>query len=121
MEALLYDLRAINPDKNVNRFYKISSGKNLFGEWEVILDYGRRGTQGRRRSHAFSTQEEAQTFMKQKLKTRLAVRKNRGCAYKNKPDSNEYLLKNQAQGRAEGKVCGKKKNFLPKSLAALLS
>ena len=82
METLLYDLKAINPDKNVNRFYKISSGKNLFGEWAVILDYGRRGTQGRRQSHAFSTQEEARTFMDQKLKTRLAFRKHRGCAYK---------------------------------------
>ena len=82
MACYFYDLRAQNPDKNLDRFYKISTGKNLFGEWTVILDYGRRGTQGRRRSHAFVTQEEARIFMTQKLKTRLAFRKHRGCAYR---------------------------------------
>ena len=81
MPFYAYDLRAVYPDKKIDRFYKIQAQQDLFGLWSVSLFYGRRGTQGHRQHRSFSSQEDALTFVAQKLKTRQAPRKRRGGPY----------------------------------------
>lgn len=81
MKTLFYDLRAINPEKNVDRFYKMHASLDLFNTWTVRINYGRVGTKGRQKLFSFDSQEEACAFLEKKKKERLAFRKKRGCAY----------------------------------------
>lgn len=81
MTPLFYDLRAINPEKNVDRFYKMHGSLDLFNTWTVMVAYGRVGTKGRQKLFSFDSREEACAFLEKKKKDRLAFRKKRGCAY----------------------------------------
>ena len=76
-----YHFRAINPDKNIDRFYKLDLSQDLFNTWTVRVTYGRADTQGRQRLFAFPSHEDANAFFTKKTKERLAFRKRRGCAY----------------------------------------
>lgn len=40
-------LRRVDPAVNMNRFYAMSIQPTLFGEWAVVRNWGRAGTEGR--------------------------------------------------------------------------
>ncbi len=52
-------LRRIDPEDNVWRFYALTIEHTLFGEWAVILSWGRIGTTGHRRLDIVSGPGEA--------------------------------------------------------------
>ena len=51
-------LRCIDPERNRRRFYAMSVQRDLFGEWELIREWGRIGRAGRlRRDHYASVRD----------------------------------------------------------------
>lgn len=74
-------LRATNPDKGADRGYVLCLGKDLFGDWSVMLNYGRYGRKGTVKYAAFATKQEAYGFINAKLKRRLSAFKRIGCEY----------------------------------------
>lgn len=48
-------LRCIDPTKNKRRFYRLSVQANLFGEWELVREWGRIGRSGRVRHDIFTS------------------------------------------------------------------
>ena len=81
MRPLFADLRALNHTKNVDRFYKIDVGQDLFSTWSVSLFYGRRGTKGTRRNLAFESREEAFAYAHKTLQNKKSFSKSRGATY----------------------------------------
>lgn len=76
-------LTAKNPSKNIYRFYKIFTSKDLFGFTCIHTCYGRIGTQGRMKSYAFLDLDKAKNFLKNILKKRINSSKRIGVDYKN--------------------------------------
>jgi len=48
-----------DPDKNMNRFYKVVVTETLFGEWALIREWGRIGSPGTVREEWFDTADLA--------------------------------------------------------------
>ena len=48
-----------DPDKNMNRFYKVVVTETLFGEWALIREWGRIGSPGTVREEWFETMDLA--------------------------------------------------------------
>jgi predicted DNA-binding WGR domain protein len=76
-----YRLKAINPDKNIYRWYEIKQSHNLFGTWSLIISSGRLGTKGRTRVLPFETEEEMNIILQKILKKRLTAEHRIGCNY----------------------------------------
>ena len=76
-----YRLKAINPDKNIYRWYEIKQSHNLFGTWSLIISSGRIGTKGRTRVLPFKTKTEMTTTLQKILKKRLTAERRIGCNY----------------------------------------
>ncbi len=61
-----------DPDKNMNRFYKLIITETLFGQWALIREWGRIGSPGTVREEWFETvslAEQAATRLRgQKLR-----------------------------------------------------
>lgn len=47
------DLRCIDSERNKRRFYRMTVQRNLFGEWELLREWGRIGRKGRVRLDRF--------------------------------------------------------------------
>ena len=47
------ELHCIDPTRNKRRFYRMSVQRNLFGEWELLREWGRIGNSGRIRCDRF--------------------------------------------------------------------
>ena len=52
-------LRRIDPARNMARFYRVSVGRNLFGDFSVVPEWGRLGTIGRVRVDLFENEHMA--------------------------------------------------------------
>lgn len=52
-------LRHIDPARNMARFYLVSVGRSLFGDFSVVREWGRIGTIGRVRVDLFETEQAA--------------------------------------------------------------
>jgi len=52
-------LRCIDPSKNKRRFYSLSVQRTLFGEWELVREWGRIGRAGRMRHDPYRSAGEA--------------------------------------------------------------
>ena len=89
---LYISLRAVNPERNINRVYEIVLSKALFNTWGVIIAYGRYGQASKQRTYNFQCVEEAKSFINKVLKKRLTAPKRIGCAYN---VVNHYGLKRQ--------------------------
>lgn len=74
-------LRAIYPEKNINRDYEIRIDKVFFGLWSVTTAYGRRHQKGMLRNYIFETYEEAKKFFDKTLNKRLNAKNRIGCNY----------------------------------------
>ncbi len=78
---ILIKLRAVLPEKNINRDYELRLEQVLFGIWSVTAAYGRHLTRGMIKHYLFETQDEAQAFLKKKLHKRLNAKNRIGCDY----------------------------------------
>jgi len=52
-------LRRIDPARNMARFYLVSVGRSLFGDFSVVREWGRIGTIGRVRVDLFDNEHRA--------------------------------------------------------------
>ena len=52
-------LRRIEPERRMSRFYRIDVQPTLFGEWDVVREWGRIGSPGRVRCTPCPTQDTA--------------------------------------------------------------
>src|SRR4051794_36831581 len=75
-------LTALHPERNVWRAYRLSLGRDLFGDWTVDLRYGRIGQHGRERRIACGSLEEARRIARSYLGRRLSAPSRIGCAYR---------------------------------------
>ena len=75
-------LRAINPNKNVNRVYNIKMDNDLFNSYSVITERGRYGKPLLPKIEKFTNETNLKQFLKKNLKKRLNAAKRIGCDYK---------------------------------------
>src|SRR5690242_4027219 len=75
-------LRALHPERNVWRAYRLSLGRDLFGEWTVDLRYGRVGQEGQGRRIACASLEEAHRIARSHLRRRISAPRRIGCTYR---------------------------------------
>jgi len=74
-------LKALNPPQNVNRWYSLRIGQDLFGEWILLTQWGRNGFKGQSKEYVFSNEDLAQKKFQYILKKRLNAQKRIGCNY----------------------------------------
>lgn len=78
---LAITLTANNSNQNHHRFYNIRIGRDLFGDWTMICQFGRAGTRGREVHHAAMNIRDLQRLLQISLKRRLSAPKRIGCPY----------------------------------------
>lgn len=67
-------LQKIDPEKNQYRFYRMVVCQTLFGEWTLMREWGRMGSNGTQKSDFFLTEVQAQ----EALHTILIKKEKRG-------------------------------------------
>lgn len=82
ISSLPLALEARCPVRNIARFYRIETGRDLFGWLVVECSWGRIGTTGRQRRAAFSDERDAEAFLRQKLARRATARRRIGVEYR---------------------------------------
>src|SRR3954468_21250963 len=75
-------LTALHPERNVWRAYRLSLGRDLFGDWTVDLRYGRVGQRGQGRRIACGSLEEARRVARSYLRRRVSAPRRIGCTYR---------------------------------------
>jgi predicted DNA-binding WGR domain protein len=70
-------LHRTDPARNMRRFYLLDVQPDLFGQWCLIREWGRKGQGGQVRAAAFPTEEEARGAL---IKQRQA-KERRGYSY----------------------------------------
>ena len=66
----------------IARFYWIDVGRNLFGQFQLMVNYGRIGTPGQVRHFIFDDFKELSAKLQQTLKKRLTAERRIGCCYR---------------------------------------
>lgn len=56
----------IDPDRNMKRFYLVDVQPTLFGEWELIREWGRIGQSGTVRHTAYSNVQAAEAALSER-------------------------------------------------------
>lgn len=74
-------LHAINPKNNVNRTYEIILEKGLFNSFIVLVGWGRYNKGGQQAIYSFDNEDEAVSFIHQKIHKRLHAHPRIGCNY----------------------------------------
>lgn len=59
------------PGPNIDRFYVVQVMPNLFGDWTVLREWGRRGSPGTVRLSSYQHRNEAETAEQRTVKRRL--------------------------------------------------
>lgn len=75
-------LRRLRPDRNERRFYRLGITTDLFGTILLFRNWGRIGTDGRRRFDVYPDEEEARVAL-----SRIAARKRRRGYSETRPRS----------------------------------
>lgn len=75
-------LRAVNPDRNVNRSWVCRIERDLFGACVVSVTFGRAGTKGRTIRRTVSDDAEADRFLARAMARRRGSVKRCGAAYR---------------------------------------
>jgi len=57
--------------RNIDRFYAVAVTPNLFGEWTVLREWGRRGSPGTVRLASHRRQDDARISAQRTVKRRL--------------------------------------------------
>ena len=63
-------LTRIDPSRNINRFYVVQGLPTLFGDWTVLREWGRRGSQGTTRLNSYQRRNGAETAEQSTIKRR---------------------------------------------------
>lgn len=75
------ELAATDPDRNINRAYRISRTQDLFGWVMVTWEWGRAGQSHQTRTRAFPAEAQAMAFTRQLLLRRATAPRRIGVAY----------------------------------------
>jgi predicted DNA-binding WGR domain protein len=75
-------LEARDPARNIWRAYSITGGQDLFGDWVVVLSYGRIGAKGRTKTVMLPDEAATRRYVRQCLKKRENALKRIGISYK---------------------------------------
>ncbi len=75
-------LEARDPARNIWRAYSMMGGQDLFGDWVVVLSYGRIGAKGRTKTVTLPDKEATCRYVQQCLKKRESAPKRIGIGYK---------------------------------------
>ncbi|MCB8878564.1 WGR domain-containing protein [Acidisoma silvae] len=81
MQDRFVALRAVNPERNVNRSWVCRIERDLFGECVVSVTFGRTGTQGRTIRRIVPDDAAADRFLARALVRRRGSEKRCGAAY----------------------------------------
>ncbi|MGC8483734.1 MAG: WGR domain-containing protein [Thermodesulfobium sp.] len=82
MAQYLYSFKAINPHSNVNRWYSVRVGKDLFGDWYILSSWGRIGSKGgQKKEYVFDSLKEVIKKAISICKKRLNASSRIGCNY----------------------------------------
>jgi len=74
-------LEARDPARNIWRAYSITGGQDLFGDWVVVLSYGRIGAKGRTKTVMLPDEAATRRYVRQCLKKRENAPKRIGIGY----------------------------------------
>ena len=75
-------LEAKNPEKGNFRAYEIDAGPDLFGQWQIEVEYGRIGRRGRSVTYSAADDAGAAAVIRHWLKRRSTAPKRIGVSYK---------------------------------------
>jgi hypothetical protein len=75
-------LEACDPERNRWRSYHIAAGQDLFGDWVVVLTYGRIASKGRTKTIPMPDEATAHRYMQSCLRKRESAPKRIGIGYK---------------------------------------
>ncbi len=75
------ELRAMNPNRNISRFYTMRLHKNLFGELTLTVTNGRIGKKGRVQNSYWSSLDLLLEDVKKRLKRRFSSSSRIGVNY----------------------------------------
>jgi predicted DNA-binding WGR domain protein len=64
-------LTRTDPTRNMNRFYVVQVVPNLFGDWTVMREWGRRGSPGTLRLETWRRRQDAQIAEQRTIERRL--------------------------------------------------
>ncbi len=78
-------LHATNPARNIHRAWHAEAAPDLFGTWLVQTRYGRIGTEGRRLTRSFPTEEAARAHLARLLRRRATAPARLGVPYREIP------------------------------------
>ena len=62
-------LEACGPARNIWRSYSITAGQDLFGDWIVVMNYGRIGARGRTKTILLPNEAETRRYVRQYFKS----------------------------------------------------
>ena len=65
------DMKRVDPEINMDRFYCVELTKDLFGVYGIHRQWGRSGSWGRRLRATYKTELEAQCAMSKLVKRKL--------------------------------------------------
>lgn len=83
-------LEARDPERNIWRAYSITGGQDLFGDWIVVMNYGRIGARGTTKTVLLPDEEAVRRYVRQCLKKRESAPKRIGVGYKVKYTSDAW-------------------------------
>ena len=76
-----FNLKAINPLQDINRFYAIRVDKTLFEEYLLQIVHGRTGFKGRTRNYYFKEAQPLSLQLEKTLKKRFNATSRLGTNY----------------------------------------
>jgi predicted DNA-binding WGR domain protein len=59
-----------DPDRNMHRFYALAIAPTLFGEWTLMVEWGRIGSAGMVHRHTFDDEATAQATLARRIVTK---------------------------------------------------
>jgi len=81
MMGFAIHLEARAPGRNIWRAYSIKGGQDLFGDWVVVLSYGRIGAKGAIKTALLTDEAAVRHYVRQCLKKRENAQKRIGIGY----------------------------------------
>lgn len=81
MNTFRIELHAVDPANNRARFYRIEAGHDLFGDFTVVIRFGRIGSKGRSKTHVVTSVAAGKDFVMLCLKQRQSAPRRIGIAY----------------------------------------
>lgn len=74
--------KAHHPERNHHRWYRITLGQDLLGNWTLAVEYGRVGGGSQQRQFASPSPDLLRSILRERLLRRLSAPRRIGCAYR---------------------------------------